>query len=131
MWQSGHNRDDACQSDSPMTTIADDLRLSSPLDLPPPGDSICAYPLPRDTPRSSVSLDVRPLDQHIQAALDKLRKLSIDICTASKDNSSALSEQVASLLAALAPVRVQAAKLEPETLTQLVKQIERSAPMPN
>lgn len=109
-----------------MTAISpDELTLNVPFDSPPPSERICAYPLPRDTPRSSSEQAVRPLDQHIQVAHEHLRRLSWDIRTASPEDSGAVSEQVASLLIALAPVRVQAAKLKPSTLSALVDNIER------
>lgn len=111
-----------------MTTFSSyDINLSVPVDSPLPGDIICAYPLPRDTPRSSIALDVRPLDQYVEAAHEQLRRLSVDICNASPDDSAAVSEQVSSLLAALAPVRVQAAKLKPGTLADLIQRIARCA----
>lgn len=109
-----------------MTTVSSyDISLSVPLDSPLPGDVICAYPLPRDTPRCSIALDVRPLDQYVEAAHEQLRRLSVDICNASPDDSAAVSEQVSGLLTALAPVRVQAAELEPGTLAGLIRRIER------
>lgn len=108
-----------------MTSTSSDVStLTVSADSPPPSERICAYPLPQDTPRSSNEVDVRPLDQHIQVAHEHLRRLSWEIRTASPQDSRAVSEQVASLLIALAPVRVQAAKLEPDTLGALVDKIE-------
>eukprot|EP00892_Ulva_mutabilis_P001818 jgi/Ulvmu1/11637/UM008_0041.1 len=106
------------------STSSDDLTLSVSVGSPPPKERICAYPLPQDTPRNSHHLDIRPLEQHVQVAHEHLRRLSWEIRTASAENSSAVSEQVASLLIALAPVRVQAAKLEASTLSALVDRID-------
>lgn len=108
--------------------LPDDLSSSvSVTDSQVPGENTCvAYPL-QDTPRGSFPLDSGPLEEQIQTAQEKLRRLSRDIGVASRhhDSDSGVSESVASLVAVLAPVRVKAAELDPDTLIDLLRRIER------